>query len=266
MKTGGGYFQLSPHDTTAEKILSLGKNNKRISLTILGNYLNAMFESSRTYGLFTSYFDEELYHYAANFYAGKSFGRFRRTYSVWGIAEVLEDVEISNQKRWRNDDKRHFLEEDFCQIDDSAQIIRKFGYYLTARIDIKFLPDKTGGDMQILSLSDSRATAEKPAWFQKQGVGYVLTSYQGELELTAKTNLDGQIQLLLRGQHVRNPEDRSKNIPYWIDYTKLTVNDVVILDALTPTCHDKPYDYNFNVSGGKEFKLKVEWVPHGGSV
>lgn len=30
------------------------------------------------------------------------------------------------------------------------------------------------------------------------------------------------------------PNDRSKGIPYWIDYTNLIVNDKMIFDTLTP--------------------------------
>ena len=259
-ENGGGYFHLSPRDAEAEKILSLGKNNKGIPGKILENYLNAMFESSRTYGLFTSYFDAELYHYAANFYASKSFGRFRRTYSVWGIAEVLEDVEISNRNRSTSESKKHFLEEDFCQIDDATQVIRKFSRYFTARVDIKMMT--TAGDFQILSVSDGRASIEKPAWFNKGGTGYVIQSYVGNMEFIAKATSDGQIRLDLRGVDVRNPEDKAKRIPYWIDYTKLTINGNVLFDTVTPAWHDESYRHVMNTKAGEEIKIQVEWLPH----
>ena len=256
----GGRFCLPPRDARANQILTLDKNNKSLYEETLGTYLNAMFESSRTYGLFNTYFDAELYHHTALFYANKDFGRFRRTYSVWGIAEVLEEVEISNRNLWCNDNKHHFLDEDFCVIPSVNNIINKFKPYLTARIDIKLM--STAGNLEILSVSDSRLSIEKPNWFQKQGIGYVIQSYQGDLKIVAKADTEGEIALYLRGVDKRVPGDRKKRIPYWIDYTKLIINEEEVFDKLTPVWHNEPYVYNFNVKASEEIKIKVEWFPH----
>ena len=145
-------------------------------------------------------------------------------------------------------------------INRYTQIINKFSRYFTARMDIKLM--KTEGDFKILSLSDDKANLRKPEWFQKNGIGYVLTSYVGNVEFIAKATVDGQISLWLRGLNVHDPEDKSKRIPYWIDYTRLSINGNEIFNELTPAWHDKPYHYNMKVKAGEEVKIQVEWLPH----
>ena len=145
------------------------------------------------------------------------------------------------------------------QIESQAQF-NKFKLYFTARIDVKLL-SKTS-DFKILSVSDEKASITKPAWFQDNGIGYVITSCVGRLDFIAKTTVDGQVLLYLRGSDVRDPQDNTKRIPYWIDYTKLTVNDKPIFDTLTPAWHDKFYTHSFEIKAGEEIKVQVEWLPH----
>ena len=142
----------------------------------------------------------------------------------------------------------------------NSQIIDKFNLYFTARIDVKLL--STIGDFQILKVSDYRATIWKPKWFQKNGIGYQIQSYAGKLDIIAKATIDGKIRVSLKGIDVRAPEDNSKRIPYWIDYTKLTVNAKTIFDTLTPAWHDKVYPYTMDVKAGEEVQIQVEWLPH----
>ena len=222
-----------------------------------------MFESSRTYGLFTAYFDEELYRYAANYYETHGFGRNRRVYSVVGIAEVVEDVEISRRNYTPYRNMQSFFEQDFCMVhdNDNAAIIDKFKRYFTARVDIQLKP-KTQGDFQILSVSDDKANVWKPGWFNKNGIGYQIHSYSDSMEIVAKATVDGQLNLNLRGLDIRSPEDNTKRIPQWIDYTKLTVNGKVVFDKVTPAWHDKAYSCRFDVKADEEIKIQVEWQPH----
>ena len=181
-------------------------------------------------------------------------------YAVCGVAKVLEDVEISQRYYPPYQDMKRFLEQDFCKISDDAQIIGKFSRYFTARIDVKLMTDK--GDFQILSVSDDKAKVSKPEWFQKGGIGYQIQSYVGKLKFVAKATTNGQIRISLKGIDMRNPEDRTKRIPYWIDYTKLTVNGKTIFNKITPAWHDKPYGHNLDVKADEEITFEVEWLPH----
>ena len=133
-----------------------------------------------------------------------------------------------------------------------------FKPFITARIDTKLMSKE--GDFQIVSVSDDKATIEKPRWLQRGGVGYQLESYAGKLDFIAEATADGKIQLKLRGLDVRDPQD--KRIPYWIDYTKLIVNDEPIIDKLTPTWLHDSYTYTIDAKAHEEIKIHVEWLPH----
>ena len=259
----GGSFHLQPRNLQAEKILAESKHNPNIPGGLPETCLKAMFESSKTYGLFTAYFDEELYRRAANYYDTHIFGRERPMYAIVGVTRVLEDVEISQRNHSPYRDIQRFLEQDFCKIpykDSSAQTLKKFSRYFTARVDVKFR--STQGDFQIVSVSDDKATVLKPAWFNKEGIGYQIQSYAGNLKIVTKVTADGKINLHLRGLNIHSPEDNSKRLPFWIDYTKLTINDKLIFDKLTPAWHDKSYVYSMDAKAGDEIKIQIEWLPH----
>ena len=71
--------------------------------------------------------------------------------------------------------------------------------------------------------------------------------------------VEGRVQIILSGPWVPNPEDKSKRLPYWINYSILTVNDKKIFDKFTSVWHDKPYVYGMNVKEGEEIKIQTEW-------
>lgn len=259
-KVGSAEFNLQPQDLYTKKILNSNHNNPNIPGNLPQACLKAQFDSSKTYGVFTSYFDEELYQFATYHYETNIFARERPLNWLVGVTKVLEDVEISKRNRPLYNDLKYFLTEDFCNINRNAQIIYRFRDYISARIDIKLI-SKTG-DFQIISLSDNKTNVSKPDWYQKNGIGYILTSYVGKLSFVAKSETAGRIHLILRGLDKRNPSDSSKFIPYWIDYTKLIVNGTTLFDKLTPIWHDKFYRYDMTVKAGEEVTVQVEWLPH----
>ena len=136
----------------------------------------------------------------------------------------------------------------------------EFRRYFTARIDIKLM--SATGDFQIISISDDKAQVWKPGWLQAGGIGYQIQSRVGKLEIVAKATTDGKLRLWLRGLDVRTPEDFSKLIPYWIDYTNLVINGSTILDKVTPVWHNRPYYHEMNVKAGEELTIQAEWLPH----
>ena len=154
------------------------------------------------------------------------------------------------------------IDENQKELENTNQIIKRIDKYIAARIDIKLATNDKTGDFKIVSTTDNRATTQKPTWLQKDGIGYVIHSFVGKMEFVVKASVDGKITLTLRGADIRNPEDKTKRIPYWIDYTKLIVNGATIFDELTPVWHDKPYRYNMGAKADEEIKIQVEWLPH----
>ena len=244
-----------------EKILTAGKNNPPIPGNLKSSAcLKLVFESSRTYGLFNAYFSSEIYNYAASYFDTPVRYSFMHMDHIVGITKVLEDVEISKPKPPLYQDVYHFLEEDFVMIRKAEKLPDKFKPYLTARVTLKSL---TGDDnFQILSISDDKANISKPNWFQSNGIGYLILSFSGSLKIIVQASVDGKINLTLGGMQVTNPEDKTKDVPYWIDYTALIVNSKTIFDTLTPTWRHKLYHYNMDVKSGEKITVNVEWLPH----
>ena len=145
--------------------------------------------------------------------------------------------------------------------DNAAATLLKFKRYFSARLDIKMLTTNNA-DFRIASISDDRAEIRKPEWFNRDGVGYIVQSYVGSLELVFNVIEGGLIILSLRGLDFRAPNDKSKRIPYWVDYIKFAVNDKIIFNDPTPIWHDEPYDYRFEAKAGEQVKISVEWLPH----
>ena len=144
--------------------------------------------------------------------------------------------------------------------DNTVQTFNKLKPFITSRISIQL--QSTEGNLRIISFSDKNAEILQPDWIQKGGSAYVILSRDNKLECVVKAGVDGQIVLNLSGMWVPEPENKSKCVPYWIDYTKLTVNEEIIFDVLTPTWFKKPYIYNMNVKAGEEIKIQYEWLPH----
>ena len=139
---------------------------------------------------------------------------------------------------------------------------RKALYKFTARVDFRLEPKTGTSDFKIISVSDTKASINKAGWLSKEKLGYAVQFHDVKLSIVVKVVTDGKFNLDLRGVWVPTPEDRTKLIPYWIDYTKLTVNGKVILDKLTPAWHNKPYRYALDVKAEEEINIEVEWLPH----
>mgnify|MGYP000211020819 CR=1 FL=1 len=138
----------------------------------------------------------------------------------------------------------------------------KIAPLITGRIDIQLKPKEGIGRLQILSVSDSDANIKKSTWLKNGEVGYFIQSIEGKTTIDARAFKEGQISIRLRGMDVRYPKDKSKRVPYWIDYTKLTVNGKTLFEKVTPVWHDKPYAYNFDAKAGDKIKIEAEWQPH----
>ena len=145
--------------------------------------------------------------------------------------------------------------------DKIAREFRKLQNIFTARIDIWLIPNSEQGDIQFVSTSDDNTSIGRATWVEDKIV-YFVQSYAGKLDLVAKATSDGRFDVILRGKDVRDPADRSKRIPYWIDYTKLTINGKVIIDKPTSVWHDKSYKYSLDVKTDEGIVIQAEWLPH----
>ncbi len=134
--------------------------------------------------------------------------------------------------------------------------------YLTARIDLKNYGE-SDNDLIVLENSDPDSVVNCPDWYKNQeGIGTVITSKKGCIDLKIKFVNDGFFKLGLRGIDFK--DKTKKRVPVYIDYTKFTVNGETIFDSRLSICHDKPYSYTKeNVKNDDILDIHLEWEPFG---
>ncbi|MBR2774912.1 MAG: hypothetical protein IKD73_08015 [Selenomonadaceae bacterium] len=255
-------FDINPHDSYVEHVINRGDNNKELPAEVPRSFLQAVFYSRKTHGLFSAYFDDDLYRVASKKHETRTFDKFSFIYPFLGIAKVLEDVQISNRNRPLYQDMKNFLESDSYDIPEEEAILNKFILYLKGKILIQALDKKNKEAIKIISITDRKAKVSKPNGAQNKGLCYMIDSCTGNIEIVTKIAEAGQIIIRLSGAFIPDKTEERKLIPYWIDYTKLKINDKTIFDTLTPAWCSKPYSHILNVNADEEIKIQVEWQPH----
>lgn len=240
----------------------LAYNNERIDGAVPNEYLKKVFDSVSFRKLFATRFDESIYGFAKRNAEKAKYYPLRECYSVISIAKVIEDLEM-NECRFApslTDSFDRFIKHnDYVPLDE-REALDRFRNYITSRVDIKM----TGADksqFELVSVSDRAARVIMPDWFQKGGVGYLVTSHSGMVDIKINAHIDGDIIVRLRGVYEKSED--GKNVPYWIDYTNCTFNGEKIFDGdKKPAWHDKPIALDCHVSAGELIEIHVEWLLH----
>ena len=141
----------------------------------------------------------------------------------------------------------------------SQMISAKLSKYNLARIDIKNFGEEKNS-LDIIHVSDSKCNINKPHWFKNEkGEGILIESLKNKLFLELKCIGDGILNIHLRSSDIRN--DDEDQVPIYINYTKLTINDNIIFNENKVVWHNNPYIYQMNVKNDELIKLTIEWTP-----
>ena len=130
---------------------------------------------------------------------------------------------------------------------------------MTARMDIINSAGRLV-DLEWISISDPGAQLTKPAWFGKNGNGYVLQSDKGRLDFRILCKGSGQLEITLRG--IFRKDESGKTIPFWIDYTSFAVNGKFLFNERKCAWHDKPHKFKIPVSDGDVIECTAVWEEH----
>lgn len=256
-------FHVDTVDKKLESALERNQNNHYVPDKILFDELKRCFDSSKTRGIFTSVFDPEIYDFANRYYNNGGFSSIRHCYAVLSVVRAME-VQLGrsciyNESMYGH--LEHLIKENMYEYRDVGAAFQRFAPYFSANVYIEFLGTNTG-NFQLLNTSDKDAKISQPKWLQKEGIGYVVIAQKGDITLTAKSSLDGTVRVSLRGVDIRNPKKRTECIPYWIDYTELSINDQPVLQNHTSAWLKKPFVYNFEIHKDENITVKIRWQPH----
>ena len=131
--------------------------------------------------------------------------------------------------------------------------------FLMGRLDIK---NRGGEDnsLEVIDISDKNASIEFPNWFKTEiGVGLVIHSSKGYMDIKLRCINDGKLHLSLRGIDFKNYSNR--RMPIFINFTKLIINEELIFDENTLVWHNDPFKVSRPVKNNDEVNIHVEWTP-----
>lgn len=129
----------------------------------------------------------------------------------------------------------------------------------TARIDFKNYGSQDN-TIEFLYISDADAVLEYPNWFiHDDGIGAVIESFKGILNLKIRCINDGKLNIRLRGIDAKDKNKR--RIPIFIDFSSLEINGKKYIEGSNIYCHDDYYQCDVNVYDGDIVFVHIEWSP-----
>ena len=131
-------------------------------------------------------------------------------------------------------------------------------HYFTARIDFKNM-GKLSNQIEFLYISDNNAKLSFPDWFKDEnGVGAVIESFEGKLDLKIKCIQDGKLNIKIRGIDVKS---KGKRIPIYINYKSFIINGVPQINENKLVSYDDNYEFNVKVYDRDILFMHIESSP-----
>ncbi len=103
---------------------------------------------------------------------------------------------------------------------------------------------------------DKKLDITYPSWFAKGGKGCKIETTRNGIHMIFQTVNDGNFKLMLRGKDYRNLD--KKRIPTYINYAKVSINNVVLFEDNQLVWHNKPYTYEKLCKNEEFFDLVIE--------
>ena len=141
-------------------------------------------------------------------------------------------------------------------FNENAEFLIK---YLESRIDIKNYGNENN-DIIMLTSNDSSLNITRPSWFEDgEGIGTVITSVKGDLNLSFKCINKGKLYVGFKS--IDYKDKQGNPIPVYIDYTELIVNGEVIVDESHVSWHNSPLVFEKEVNDGEIINVVAKWNP-----
>ena len=151
----------------------------------------------------------------------------------------------------------------WCPINYKSNFFLKTDYeklmdnFYRARIDIKN-SGSAGNDLILVDCDDSSSHIFKPDWFKDyNGIGTVVSSSKGDLNLSFKCINEGNLKIDFRAIDFRGRDDN--RVPIYIDYHKIEIDGKSIINGSTVIFHDNPLSYDKPVKNGQIVNIKLKW-------
>ena len=246
-----------------KKVYSMPSNGRSFEIEDIDDFIMDVFKSQSFKSEFQSYFSSKIYSNISNTIQNRSHMPLEDAYGVIAVLKIIDAVnyslrDINNTSfGWLN----HYLNIREYEDDTISPLtMNKLFKYITARIDIKNSRLKDN-DIIILENSDIRSNVNTPVWYcDDEGIGHVVNSRKGFIDLKVKCIGKGDFKIYLRGLDFRDSNDQ--RVPIYIDYTKFYINGECIFDSRVSVCHNRAYNYvKYGVEDGEIIDIHIEWEP-----
>lgn len=127
-----------------------------------------------------------------------------------------------------------------------------------ARLDCLF-KNVDSSSVTITSESSSYYDLSSPAWINKNGKGFVISSDKGYAKIKLSTSKNCDISLTFRAADV-NVDNR--RLPIWVDYHSIKINDEEQLKEIVPSWHNKPLEMKVQAEANVDTIVEFRWTPH----
>ena len=130
-----------------------------------------------------------------------------------------------------------------------------------ARIELKDL-GAASNRVDILDISDAAAIEGEPDWLRDEnGVGCIVESSAGRIELSLRCEGAGELQIALRGKDLRGAH--GERVPRWVEYMSFEVDGERMFDGVVSAWHDRPYKTKRPVEDGQIVRISLSWHAQG---
>lgn len=177
------------------------------------------------------------------------------------VFAAISSIFVKNLISMKNKDINYLISmylEDYDDSFISKSTEFKLLKYNTIRMDVKSFGENNS--VEIINNSDIYSNLSNPDWFKrKDGVGFILKSFKGVLDLEIKCVNSDKIKIAFRSPHVKDKD--GNNFPVYIDYNKIAVNDDIVLDSNKLVWHNEPIFFEKDIGNSHSIKIHVEWNP-----
>lgn len=238
------YAMDSEYDLIYEFLEKSGKKDEFIDALTFAKYNNFHFTMDR---IDLEFKEEFLKNTAKNFIEMKEKGEYDPSLLYEEDKNILE---------WIVEDTNNYYNYMYTINEENYEHLRK---YLECRIDIKNYGSEAN-DVILIDCNDPLCNTTQPHWFNNnEGVGNVITSVKGDLNLTFKCVNDGKLVLEFKGLDYK--DKRGNRIPLYIDYTEIIIDEENILTGSMVSWHDNPFYFEKEVTDGQIVNVQVTWLP-----
>lgn len=126
------------------------------------------------------------------------------------------------------------------------------------RVDIK---NWGGKNNRVVVTSNNKVSFDRPEWFQRGGEGIIIkgNAINKPLSLKIKCVNAGLLRLVFRGGRI---DSNNQQLPIWVDFQSIRINNKEILPCILPLSHTSNYTFSMNVVNDQEIFIEIQSKYH----